>query len=217
MRRLVASVPDVRVVVSVREPVERAYSHYWARASRAVETRPFAEVVADEQADPDRRAAGRAAAHLLARGRYLDQIERALEVPAPQDQLQVVLFDDVELDPAETFAAHLPLHRRRPARWSRPRSAGRPTATAGTGPQRVRRMALRLPGRLADAVGHLNSRAADLPAHWIRPAPGADRALLRPDNEALARWLDRDLSAWSAGSPGPTESASSRRLGPRPG
>jgi hypothetical protein len=190
--RMVEVMPDVRVVVSLREPVERAYSHYWARRSRAFETREFADVIAAEPAEVIR---SKGSGYLLARGRYLGQIERALEV-LPREHLLVVLFDDLEQRPTETFAEICRFvgvdDQVVPAEVGRPANAHRQFRS-----QRVRRLTLRLPGPTRDLVGRINSRAVGYPPL----DPALRRELVerfRPDNEALASWLGRDLSAWLA-------------------
>ena len=197
IERLVATVPDVRVVVSLREPVERAYSHYWARTSRALEDRPFAEVVADEQRHPVLEAGSGMGGPpaLLARGRYLDQIQRAL-THLPEDQLLAVLFDDVEQEPAQTYARICTFIGVDPA--MAPPDVGRPAnGYRRYRSERLRQALRRLPGPAADLIGHLNSRAATYPPL----DPILRRALqdsYEADNQALARWLDRDLSSWNA-------------------
>jgi len=45
-----ATVPEARIVISLRDPVERAYSSYWHDVKFGIETRPVA-VVVDEQLD----------------------------------------------------------------------------------------------------------------------------------------------------------------------
>ncbi len=197
MSRLAATVVGVRVVVSLRDPVERAYSHYWARASRSIETRSFAQVVADEQADPTRPAGPTIGAgtspHLLARGLYLDQITEAL-VHLPRHDLHVVLFDDLEAEPRQTFAGVCDFVGVDPSVV--PGDVGRPAnAYRRYRSERLRRWTRQLPSPAADLVGHLNSRAIAYP----ELDPGLRRDLqnwYRPANQALAEWLGRDLSAW---------------------
>ena len=195
--RLTATVPGVRVVVSLRDPVERAYSHYWARASRAIESRSFAEVVADEQAKPTTPVGptlgGGTSAYLLGRGLYLDQITEALR-HLPRADLHVVLFDDVEACPRQTFAGMASFvgvdASVVPGDVGRPANAYRQYRS-----ERMRRWTRRLPSPAADLVGHLNSRATTYP----QLDPGLRRELqdwYRPANQALAEWLGRDLSAW---------------------
>ncbi len=195
VERLATAVPDVRVIVSCREPVERAYSHYWARRSRVEELREFAEVVAEEQRHPDTPAGTGlgTSLDLLARGRYLEQIEEALR-HLRREQLLVVLFDDVEQRPAQTFTricTHIGVD---PSLV--PDDVGRPAnGYRAFRSERLRRVTRRVPGRAADVLGRLNTRATAYP----ELDPGLRRELqdwYRPANHALADWLGRDLSAW---------------------
>ncbi len=190
MKRMVSVLPDVRIVMSVREPVDRAYSHYWARRSRGHEERDFADVVGDE---PAVISVGDGTGYLFARGRYMTQIERTLEV-LPRQQLLVVLFDDIDQRPTETYARICRFigvdDEVVPAQVGETANEYREFRT-----QRLRRLAHRVPGPLARVVGRVNSRPVPYP-----PLDPAVRAELveryRPDTEALAAWLDRDLSEW---------------------
>jgi hypothetical protein len=48
LRRMQKVLPNARIVVLLRDPVSRAFSHYQHKKTRHVETRSFAEVVEDE-------------------------------------------------------------------------------------------------------------------------------------------------------------------------
>ena len=190
MQRLTSVLPDARIVLSLRHPVDRAYSHYWARRSRGIETRGFAEVVATEPEVPVTDDGG-----LLARGRYLEQIQRMLH-HLDREQLLVVLFDDLEAHPTETFVEVCDFIG--VGRTSVPDEVGR----AANGyrhfrSERVRQLSLRLPKSLGNAVGHLNSRTEKYPT-MDAPLRAALCEQFRPHNDALAEWLGRDLSAWDS-------------------
>jgi hypothetical protein len=96
--RMAQLLPDARLVVCARDPVERAYSHYWHNRHRGLEHRSFADAVAAEIADPTWKPPG-----YLMRGCYLAQIERILEHYARESVL-VVLTADLATDPDGTFA-----------------------------------------------------------------------------------------------------------------
>src|SRR5438874_269806 len=66
--RMAALVPDAQLVAILRDPVDRAYSHWAFRRSWGAETRPFAVAVAEERRHEDDPA-------YLGRGRYLEQLE----------------------------------------------------------------------------------------------------------------------------------------------
>ena len=182
--RMASVVPDASLVAVLREPVERAYSHYWQNRARGIERRPFADAVAAERSDPagDRHA-------YLDRGRYIAQLQR-LEQHFPRDQLHVLLFDDLRDRPREAYAAvcrFLGVDDVVPdlvgAALNRYHDVRSVTA---------RRVAARLPSRLGDALHRLNRAQPGYP-----PLDADLRAelagVVAEDNAALSRWLGRDL------------------------
>ncbi|MCZ7535452.1 MAG: sulfotransferase [Acidimicrobiia bacterium] len=107
-----ALVPEARLVVLLRDPVERAFSHY-RHERRFGETRSFAEMIEEERrvyADVEARLlAGRAEAvgehrrtGLVARGRYAEQLERWLAC-YPRESLLVLDSDELFDRPAEAY------------------------------------------------------------------------------------------------------------------
>jgi Sulfotransferase domain len=110
-------VPDARLLVLVRNPVDRAYSQYQHEVALGREPLSFEDALAAEDdrmrgeaerlvADP--RAFSRAWwDHTYAsRGMYAEQLERWLAV-FPREQLLVVATEDLGGRPAETYAAIL--------------------------------------------------------------------------------------------------------------
>jgi len=108
-----ADVPAARLIALLRDPVERAYSHYQHLVRLGTEPLSFEEAVARE---PE-RLAGQAArirrepgyyAHefrnfsYLARGVYVDQIA-AWRASFPAAQLMVLRSEDFWADPAATY------------------------------------------------------------------------------------------------------------------
>jgi len=115
--RLHALLPDARLVVLLRDPVRRAYSHYWHERDKGRETLPFEDAVAAEtgriEADHERLANGAlevSAAHqhfsYLARGRYAEQLERWLAL-YPRERLLVLRFEELVRDPLAVLNATL--------------------------------------------------------------------------------------------------------------
>ena len=92
--RLAADYPNVPLIVLLRDPVERAYSHYKERVSNAGETLSFADALAAEPdrlngeteriiAEPGYRSVEHENHSYVAQGRYLDMLPRWFEpVPA---------------------------------------------------------------------------------------------------------------------------------------
>jgi hypothetical protein len=102
-------VPQARLVVLVRDPVRRAYSHYWHERDKGREKLSFEDAVAAEPdrigIDAERLARGEievSAAHqhfsYLGRGRYAEQIERWLRF-YPRERLLCLRFEDLAAEP----------------------------------------------------------------------------------------------------------------------
>jgi hypothetical protein len=188
MARLASVAPAVKIIVSLRNPADRAYSQFWARFSRGVEQRDFDTVMRAELAG-DVQPNG----SLFARGCYHEQLERTLE-HFPREQLLVLLFDDVEHEPRSIYT-----------QVCRYIGVDETIVTdevgqTANGHRQFRSNALRratrnLPKPARTAIGRLNSKAATYP-----PMAATTRTWLlaeyRPHNEALAGLLDRDLTAW---------------------
>lgn len=112
-RRLAALLPDARLVVLLRDPVRRAYSHYWHERHRRRESLGFEAAI---QAEPGRIDAAharlaegsiaRSREHqefsYLARGRYAEQLERWFE-HFPRERFHVVRFESLAGSPLATL------------------------------------------------------------------------------------------------------------------
>jgi hypothetical protein len=115
--RVAATLPDVKLVLMVRDPVGRAYSHHRHMIDRGLETLSFEDAL---DAEP-RRLAGqqerivREPGYLsfdhqhhsyLARGRYIEQLER-WDRFFPRERILVVRSEDFFTAPADVYASVL--------------------------------------------------------------------------------------------------------------
>jgi hypothetical protein len=111
--RVHSLVPDVRLVALLRDPIDRAHSHYQHEVVRGTETLPFEEALDAEEgrlrgevermtADPAYFSHAWWNFTYLARGRYAEQLERWLAV-FPREQLLIVASADLHDHPAETY------------------------------------------------------------------------------------------------------------------
>lgn len=97
--RMASSLPDVRLIVLLRDPVDRAYSH-WAHEVRAgLEPLGFAEAVEAEperlrEVDPDDPRSPHRHFSYVTRGCYADQLERLFEC-FDRDRVLVLRAEDV--------------------------------------------------------------------------------------------------------------------------
>lgn len=192
IERMAAALPDLRLIAILRNPVDRAYSHYWMRQAQGHETSEFPEAVSPElHGTADRDApAGR----YLRWGRYVEQLVQVCEF-YPREQLHVVILEELRAAPPDVYGevcrflgvddAFVPPNLGRAVnRYVTVRS------------MRVRRLARRLPALAGRAVGRLNTIRSSYPP--MDPTVRAE--LLRyfePSNAALSAWLGKDLSLWA--------------------
>lgn len=163
--RVAVTLPDVRLVLMVRDPIGRAYSHYRHMIDRGLETLSFEDAL---DAEP-RRLAGQEERIVrepgyhsfdhqhhsyLARGRYIEQLQR-WDRFFRRERILVVRSEDFFADPAGAYAsvlAFLGLPAWTPGRFP-PHNAGR---YDGMGPRtrdRLREHFAEPNRRLADRLG----------------------------------------------------------------
>jgi Sulfotransferase domain len=112
--RVRGSLGDARLIVLLRDPVERAISHYEHSVALGAEDLPFAEAIEREPerlaGEADRLAADPCATSVphryhsyLSRGVYADQLAVWLEL-FPREQLLILSSHDLFRDPAASMA-----------------------------------------------------------------------------------------------------------------
>lgn len=221
-QRLHESFPEAKLIALLRDPVDRAYSHWWHRFTRRLETRSFEDAIAHNEAlladgprfvgEEGARAWARevnlettAARHptYLDLGYYALQLERYRAL-FPHEQLRVLFFEDLSADPEACVRGLWQWLGVDPAPGLTDESAQnvandvlesplwRPLARAS----RALSLQTLLPRGLKT---RLRERFQGTPA--VRPALAPEtrerlRAHFEPHNRALAALLERDLSAW---------------------
>jgi hypothetical protein len=112
--RIAANLPDVRLLVALRDPVERAYSAHAHELARGYETVPFEEALELEQerigGAEQVLVSSRGSRHFahqhqsyVTRGQYIDQLER-LEHHLGRSRIHVVDAADFWSDPEPHWA-----------------------------------------------------------------------------------------------------------------
>ena len=131
VERIAATLPSALLLVMLRNPMDRAYSHYWHNYSRGRETLSFAEAVA---AEPDRIARGGEDRHVFSyvdRGRYGPQLDHLFR-HVDEERVLVQTFEDRQLVLRVATSRRMP---GRPSKWpaSRACTAAATSATARHG------------------------------------------------------------------------------------
>jgi hypothetical protein len=192
--RIAEIVPGARLIAILRNPVDRAYSHYWRVRSRGREPLGFAEAIA---AEPARLASGdpgvRRRASYLDRGRYAGQLKRVCD-HVPRDRVRVVILEELMADPERIYENLCGFLEIDPT--FRPLNLGQPAGRHKTYRSRsLVRLHRHVPVRVERVIRRLNERRAPYPPLEVTLRRDL-LALLEPDNAAFEAWLGRELPAW---------------------
>ena len=131
-QRMRAIVPEARLIVLLRNPVDRAFSQYQLEARQGNEPLSFEEALAAEeerlageeerlQADDTYRSFAHQHFSYQARGHYVEQLRRWLD-RFPAEQLLFVKSEDFFADPALAYRRATDFLGLRPAPFSLPRA-----------------------------------------------------------------------------------------------
>lgn len=182
--RIRDTLPDVKLIVMLRNPIDRAYSHYWHDRARGKTTGDFGDNVR-------RELDGDQGLHYIGRGRYRTQIESILE-RFPPTSLHVEVFEDMVARPEDVYSSVCQFigvdESFRPSRLGVPVNNFTEFRSLA-----LRRTSQRLPGRLKQVVGRINTkRKTSYP-----PMAEKLRALLAQEfeqaNQGLEEIVGRDL------------------------
>ena len=101
--RIAATLPEVKILVLLRDPVERAHSHYWHNRSVGREKLSFADAIASEPKRLERGREYQARYSYVDRGRYGAQLANMLRF-IPIERILVQTFDEITSDPATVYS-----------------------------------------------------------------------------------------------------------------
>lgn len=197
--RIAGDLPDVKLIAILRDPVQRAQSHYWYRFARGLESMPLLDaMMAEEDRMADPATENPAFIAYVDRSRYGEQLIRYREL-FPPDRLRVLILEEIDRDPVGQLTELLA--------WLVPASR-HPDVTSSMWPQRdnrhmrfrsqrVRNLVRRRSGVLGKALGAVNAVRAPYPA----PSAAAEafiRSRLRADRRVLEDVLGRRVGVWSS-------------------
>jgi hypothetical protein len=198
--RMQQMIPDAKLICVLRDPVERAYSHYALATKMGFET--LSDFEAAVAAESQRWLRDRSMRFTYTRASFYCDGLREFWTRFPRERILVVLFEDFAADPAGAMRqiyAFLGVDDRftpdvgvRYNRSLMPRSSL--VREAFRRPRRIRRLLQRnLPPRLVTRLGDLIMRRPPgvTPSIRRRLLPRFDE-----DIRSLETLLDRDLTAW---------------------
>ena len=104
-RRVRETIPDVKLIAIIRDPVARAISHHRMSVMKRLEERAFADAVDELLRDDELAEARRRPTEgnsYITRGEYGRSLANYLEL-FPREQLLVVFAEDLEREPAQVL------------------------------------------------------------------------------------------------------------------
>jgi len=209
--------PHLKLVCILRNPTERAYSAYWFARKNGWETSPTFEEALEREAE---RACGdyteRSELTYLAHGRYHEQLSRFTNL-FDRSQLLVLLTEELQGDPhgveervirwlglepgLEEGVANGDTRRSNVAGRARIPAAQRMLMARDTALRRAARRLLspamreRIERRVVAPLARFNSAPLEYPAMNPATRERLDE-YFQPHNDALARFLGRELAGW---------------------
>lgn len=194
MNRLSRTLPDARIIAILRNPVERAWSHYWLQRERGKDGRSFEEAIEFEIRAIDAEGPTAEGVFYVFHSLYDTQLEHVLGL-FPRDRLSITVFERMVEDPVSSY--------RSICSWlgvdaeEIPEIVGKrinPYVTFRS--LRVRSLSHRLPPLMRRAVGRLNTRRD---ASYPEIPPGASERLVEFFAPRIARVeaiLGEEIEEW---------------------
>lgn len=95
-------IPNAKLIVALRNPIDRAFSAWQFAVERGLEERTFDQVVEEEVSGVpyDDNVVNMAYMDYLARGKYAVQLEK-LYLYFPREQVHIILFEEMLNDPSK--------------------------------------------------------------------------------------------------------------------
>lgn len=102
--RIAESIPGIKMIVILRDPVKRAFSHWWMNTTFGIETLNFKESIKHslQLSSDDAAKASMCERFYLQVGYYAEQLQRYMRL-FPREQFHVILSDDLKQDTEKTL------------------------------------------------------------------------------------------------------------------
>lgn len=99
--RIYKIIPDAKLLFLLRNPIDRAYSHYWMKIRKAEETRSFEKAVKEELNYLNNKSRYRCIPYISI-GFYYQHIKRYLEY-FDRKKIHIIIFEDFVKEPLKTI------------------------------------------------------------------------------------------------------------------
>ncbi len=190
LERMASLLPDAKLIAVLRDPIDRAYSHYWWMHA-LTERKSFAEAVRSEMAG--------ARTEYVSGGLYLERLERVCSY-YPRSSLHVVILEQMTASLNETYRAICRFlgvdDGVAPASLGNVLNPSYRLRVPSLRRAMIRTRAWkRLPAGLAERIDRWNRISFRYPAMDAAVRAELETYYAEP-NAALAAWFGRDIPEW---------------------
>ena len=103
LERIAATLPDVRLMLSFRNPIDRALSHYWLNVRKSKESLPLEQAFESDVRGERAWKIEKGALNYFGIGRYDEHLARIRDIFGP-DRTHVIIFEELVADPGKVLA-----------------------------------------------------------------------------------------------------------------
>jgi len=183
--------PDIKILVSLRHPVDRACSHYWMQFKRGFEMLPFMKALAKEPARMGRSYRDKTRFSYISRGFYAEQVTRYLKY-FPPENMKYIFFEELVRDLPGTIRDIIEFLGCDPDRLPGSDIAGKINSSRLTLPQYLKAVILNWP---YVAMPSFRRAGYDYPPLKIK-YQNMILGKYRDDLRSLQSLINRDLEIW---------------------
>lgn len=196
MTRLASLIPDSKLIVSLRNPVDRAWSHYWMRYERGLESRSFQEAIQQEKRLIMDQGPDTPRLFYLGHGMYAHHLRRVLDL-YPREQLHITFVEHMQEAPKRQYEELCNFLGVRPEVI--PTVVGNPiNPYVSFRSRQLRRFAKRLPRQVDRLIGRINTKMPGSYAELEATSRASLADFFAASNSELEELIGKPVS-WSHG------------------
>lgn len=102
LERIKSNFPDVKILLTFRHPVKRAWSHYWNEVGKGREKLTFDQAVEQEAERANNSDYAKLHLSYVERGKYVVQLKRWMEAFG-KDNIHIIVLEDLIAEPLSTI------------------------------------------------------------------------------------------------------------------
>ena len=87
-KRIYKHIPNIKLIFIIRNPIDRAWSHYWHRVKNGEETRSFDEIIFSEKIMSE---------YIIQYGLYFKLLERFFNI-FPKENIKIVVLEEAKVN-----------------------------------------------------------------------------------------------------------------------